>query len=259
MRDKTLIRNQAREVLMRVVTRLTLASAVFVFLVAAQCQADVIAANNFPAGQQSTNGWAEVAVILPSFSYVYNNVRRGQSFIATSSGLVTRLDTLLAAGLDHPNLQSPPLDVSIYESNDGIPGTRLGTVSYDAADFFAVFGSDDHRLTVDFLSLAIAIHAGEEYLVAYESPFGVVGTYSSDAPYFIGLVLDNPIPFGRGLSAAYNGIDWEMTHPTPPFTFELATRVWVTPEPTSGLLLVFAAMALALAPSGRRSTKRTTM
>jgi hypothetical protein len=257
IKNNVLIRIEAGKVLMRMDPRSALASAVIVFFVAAQCRADVLAANNFPEGLQSTNGWAEVGVILPSLNYVYDNVRRGQSFIAHSSGNVTRLDTLLAAGLGHLVPQSPLLDVSIYESNDGIPGTKLGTVSYAAPDFFAVFESEDHRVTVDFSSLAIAIHAGEEYLVAYESPFGVVGTDSSDAPYFVGLVLDNPIPFNRGLSAAYNGVDWEMTHPIPPFTFELATRVWVIPEPTSELFLVVAAMALASPSSSRRFAKRS--
>jgi hypothetical protein len=215
------------------------------FFVATECKADVIAASNFPMGQTSTNGWQEIGLIAPRYNN-FNNSNWGQSFVATADGLLTTVDTLLAAGMEQRLSGSPPLSVSFHKSVAGLPVAKLGTVSYTANDFFSVFGSDDHRVMIDFTAFAIPIRTGEEYLVAYETPFGLPGTNGSHAPYFVGLVLDNPIPFGRTTSVARNGIDWEVTPPpTPPYTFELATRIWTTPEPTVGQLLIMA-VAIAL-------------
>jgi hypothetical protein len=224
---------------------------------AASPPAQVIAATNFPAGQQSTNGWEEIGVNLPSYNG-YTNSAWGQSFIAGASGLLTTVDTLLAAGLSHPIVTGPLLVVWFYESVGGLPTVELGAASYEWSDLDTVFGTDDHRVSVDFTSFAIPITAGREYVVTYRSPFGIVGRNGSDAPFYVGLVLNNPIPFGRTTTVALNGVDWQRSlPPTPPHTFELATRVWVTPEPNSLQLLMAALAPRLLALTRRLQGKRT--
>jgi hypothetical protein len=209
-------------------------------LASARTQAAVIAANNFPRDQIATNGWQEVGM---DQHRDYSNSAWGQSFIATASGLLTHVETLLGVGShlpEPPNM--PPLLVEFSESQDGFPTDMLGAVSYVAEAFDSVFASFDQLTAVVFTSFAIPIHAGREYIVTYRSPFGVPFV-NYDAPYYVGLVLDNSIPFGRLTTQAPNGINWERSPPpTPPYTFELATRIWVTPEPaTASLLLVMLA------------------
>lgn len=151
----------------------------------------------------------------------------------------------MAAGLSTRTPGSPPLAISIYESIDYLPTTLLGSVSFVAGNFPTVFGSNDHRKTVDFSAQAIPIVAGNEYIVTYETPFGIAFNDRINAPYYAGLVLGNPIPFGRVTTVARNGIDWEKSPaPRPPYTFELATRVWVTPEPAAIHLLALASVSI---------------
>jgi hypothetical protein len=145
--------------------------------------------------------------------------------------------------------------VSFSESNAGLPTTNLGAVSYTALDFNSVYGTASHLVTVDFANFKIPIHTGSEYIVTYRSPFGVP-TMNYDAPYYVGLVLDNPIPFGRVTTVAENGVDWRRSlPPIPPYTFELATRVWVTPEPPSFLMFI-SAFAIFIFASRRRDRRQ---
>ena len=61
------------------------------------------------------------------------------------------------------------------------------------------------------------------------------------------------MPFGRVTTVALNGIEWQRSQPpTPPYTFELATRVWVTPEPVSTYSLVIALGVIAFVANRRR-------
>jgi hypothetical protein len=227
-------------------------AATILCLSAPSAHADVIAASNFPADQKSTNGWQEIALNSPPYNG-YTNSAWGQSFVANSSGILTTVDTLLAAGFESPMPGSPPLVVSFHESVAGLPTVNHAAIQYTAAAFHSIVGTTDHRVTIDFSDFRIPIHAGSEYIVTYQSPFGVGGKSGSYAPYFVGLILGNPIPFGRVTTLARNGVDWERSPaPTPPFTVELATRVWVTPEPKSLHMLFGALAAFVNTPCRRR-------
>jgi len=221
-------------------------SALLVSTLAAVSEGDVITASNFPAERQSTNGWQEIALISPTYNN-YHNSNWGQSFVAEISGQLTRVDTLLAAGLGSRIAGSPPLSVSIYRSMDSLPAQKLGSVTFSATSFPAVFDTNDHRVAVDFSSQGIALVANREYIVTYETPFGISSGDRIVAPYYVGLVLENPIPFGRVTSLARDGVHWEKSPaPTPPYTFELATRVWVVPEPATSALVVVSLILSAL-------------
>lgn len=198
---------------------------------------EIIVAHNIPDGQQSSNVWESVALIALLWNASENNAK-GQFFTPSTSGTLTTIQAIIAAGIYQRVDGSPPLDVSIYSAQAGIPETKLGTRTFIDSDFYPAIGSDDHLVTIDFSSFGIEFIAGNGYMVVYESPYGILGEDDGDAPYLIGRLWNPPISLGGSYSLARNGVDWEMVELASPHTFQLATSVGVIPipEPASDIL-----------------------
>jgi hypothetical protein len=94
-----------------------------------------------------------------------------------------------------------------------------------------MIGTDDHRFTIDFKDLGVAILETSEYMIVYDCPYFITADHSLAAPYFIGLMVNGPAPFGTNNSIAYGGINWRIATSDPPSTFELATTIRIAPEP----------------------------
>jgi len=208
---------------------------------------EVIVADNIPTGRQTSLAWDSVGLIAPSWNSSENN-SKGQFFTPTNSGTLTTIQTILASGFYERVVDAPPLDVSIYTSNAGIPVEKLGTRRFSSTDFYPVNGWDNHLVTIDFSSLDIGLIGGEGYMVLYESPYGVIGKDDRDAPYQLGLLVNPPASLGSSYSIARNGADWEVAKISPPYTFQLDTtvRVNIVPEPTSGNLALLYIMSRLL-------------
>lgn len=199
----------------------------------AVANADIVVASNLPATQIYTGAWEEVGLIAPDYNN-YNNVSKGQSFTSQLTGVLTTVDALIASGRSG----EPPLNISIYTSNAGIPVTRLGTVQMASSRFARFLFSNNYRETIDFTHLKIPLVYGNEYLVAFETPFGLAGTHGGHSPYLIGWPESQAL--GRTASQARNGIDWEVFR-----TRELGIEVRGIPEPASAALLLTAMVALS--------------
>ena len=146
--------------------------------------------------------------------------------------------------------QSPPLSVSIYSSAAGIPSARLGMLSFTASDFASLIGAFVHRETFDFSQFDIALKTGQEYLIAFEIPFGVIVDRANGPPYYVGwspssLAGNQPLNLGRSLSFARDEQAWQtqLVHR------ELGIVVKAIPEPST---LLLAAVALPLLLRRRR-------
>jgi hypothetical protein len=174
---------------------------------------EFVVASNMTDAQVNTNAWEEIGLIAPNYKD-YNNVSKGQSFLSQSNGMLTTIDALVAAGLTSPSPDSPPLNVSMYSSSDGIPVTRLGTLTISATAFAPLLGHSNHRVTFDFSPLDINLESGQEYLIAFETPFGINGHNGGDSPFFAGwspssLAGSHAISLGRNLSFAADGTVWQ--------------------------------------------------
>ena len=204
-----------------------------------EANADVIVASNLPATQFSTLAWEEVGLIAPHYNN-YNNVSKGQPFIPRYSGILTTIDTLISLGRVPPAPASPPLNVSIYSSNAGIPIAQLGTRQYSTSSFSSHLVTSSHkRIAVDFSQFDIQLVAGDQYMVVFHTPFGVSGEHGGHSPYLVGY----PTTFlGLTASQAPNGIDWEVF--TGHREIAIEVRAIPIPEPGAGTLALLAVVAL---------------
>jgi hypothetical protein len=199
---------------------------------------DLVVATNLTDAQVDTNAWEEIGLIAPAYNN-YNNRSVGQSFNPQSSGILTTVDALIAAGRFSPVPGSPPLNVSIYTSAAGIPIASLGTLTFPASDFSPLLTSASNRETFDFSQFQIVLETAQEYLIAFETPFGINGRSGSDSPFLAGwsptsLDGDHSLSLGENLSSATNGSDWQLSS----YYKELGIVVRATPEPGSGCLLL---------------------
>lgn len=219
-------------------------SGVLLYLISSSAHAEVIAANNFSAEQKLMDVREEIGMNYPAYNN-YTNSAWGQSFIANVGGHLTKLETLLAVGRGKKIPTTPPLVVSFCESTNGIPTSTLGAISFSPEDFNTLSVNLNYREAIDFSNFRIPIRAGSEYIVTYQSPFSLPATSTSDAPYHIGIPLVGRVLFGRDVTLARNGVNWELATGR-----ELALTVWVmTPEPTSLHLLL--AFTIVFFPSRR--------
>ena len=143
------------------------------------------------------------------------------------SGTLTTVEALIASGV-----AGPPLNVSIYKSNAGIPNELLGTKEFPASEFANPFASNNRKI-IDFSSFQISLVAGSQYLVGFETPFGIDGVTGSGSPFFAGWAPEffGGIPtlsLGINLSSAVNGVDWAVASNSK----ELGIAVRATPEPS---------------------------
>lgn len=163
--------------------------------------------------------------------------------------MLTTVETLIGAGFFAPVANSPPLKISIYAANGGLPSALLGTRQIQASKFH-VATSFDIRETIDFTSLAIPLVQGQQYLIAFETPYGVVASRAALGPYFIG--YPNSL-MGVTASQARNGIDWEV------FTGdrELAIEVRAIPIPEPSSLAIILLGATLTTARYRRSVPRS--
>jgi hypothetical protein len=209
--------------------------------------ADVVVASNLPPLTTRTTAWEEVGLISPTYNN-YNNVGKGQAFVAASSGALTTVEALVARGTT-PGQTRPPLRVSVYTASDGLPIEVLGTKQYTSG-FGPVGSSSNTRVAFDFRDLLIRLEAGSEYFIAFETPFGNIGTNGTHAPYFVGFSIDPPeTHLGRPLALARNSVDWEIYSGKR----ELFLTVRATPEPTSIAMLVPACILASLVRRRRPS------
>lgn len=223
--------------------RYSIAVFVLLFLSDVAAKADFVVASNLPTNWLDIGVWEEVGLIAPAYND-YNNVSNGQTFIPRLSGDLTEVDALIGAGLTQPLDGSPPLQISIHTSNSGIPLSRLGTVELPASAFSSITNSDNTRETIDFRLFHIQLSAGSQYMVTFETPFGLPGTHGGHSPFFIGRAISS---LGITASVARDGVNWEVY----PGVRELAIEVRAIPEPS---ILHVALIAACL--SGAMFTRR---
>ncbi len=200
-------------------------------------QADYIVASNLPDSQVYSAFWWPIG---DSYYGV-----TGQPFISTFSGTLTKIDALMGGGFTEPVANSPPLEISLFNSVNDLPTTLLGTVEKNPGDFHIVrnFPEADNRYTFDFSQFEIPLTAGDEYFLAFQTSTLVPGKiHETDAPYFAGLAIpyfgqELPTSLGKFALIKTNGIDWQTNN-----GFELAITIHAVPEPTC--LLLFAAGTL---------------
>jgi hypothetical protein len=219
------------------------------FLSVSIVSADVVVASNLPPATVDSGAWEEVGLIAPSYNN-YNNVSKGQSFTSHITGTLTTVDALIGAGGSTPIPGSPPLNVSIYSSNDGIPLTVLGTIQVPVSSIAGRF-APNNRERIDFSDLGIPLVSGNEYMVAFETPFGISGTNGTHAPYHVGWPPARVL--GQPASQARNGVDWEVMGNAR----EIGIEVRAIPEPDAVVLFFISTTALlAMSNTTIRSLKR---
>jgi hypothetical protein len=208
---------------------LVFATLVVAFWPSAAAIADVVVASNLPTTQLSTLAWEEIGMIDPRYNN-YNNDSKGQQLIPSASGVLTTVDALIGVYSSSPPPNYPPLNVSIYTSLAGIPITKLATRSFPETAFFVISDtSKKHRTTIDFSASQIPIVAGNQYLVAFETPYGVNTQNNAPIPYLAGY----PETFlGLPASQARDGIHWELFGDPR----EIGISVSVVPEPSTLVL-----------------------
>jgi len=200
----------------------------------AQC--DYIVAGNLSPEVFNTFAWEEIGLISPRYNN-YNNVSKGQSFIAQESGLLTEIDALVAYRQPPSLAAYPPLRVTISTANAGIPATPLATLTFPKEHFTALLDSSDTRHTFDFANFRVPLVAGSEYMVLFDTPFGVAGTNGIHSAYFAGWPAARTL--GVPVSVAMNGQDWQRTT----WATELAIEVRAVPEPSAILSMVITVLA----------------
>jgi hypothetical protein len=214
----------------------------FALMTSATSKAERVTASNLPAHQVHTYAWEEVGLIAPMYNE-YNNVAKGQSFIAQLGGPLTTVEALVTLGPSKPVANHPPLKVSIYTSSDGIPITRLATVERMASDFEGFLVTGFSRKVFDFANRQVKLTAGNEYMIAFETPYGIAGSHGGDSAHLIGY----PQEFlGLNASQAPDGVHWEEFSDHR----ELGIVARVVPEPATW---TYCAIAFGLAIGiGRR-------
>jgi hypothetical protein len=231
---------------------------VFLFVIAlvslslgSSAKADFIVASNFAAGQVYTQAWEEVGLIAPKYNNV-NNSAVGQTFIPQSNAKLTEVDALISAGYQHPVANSPPLRVSIATSMAGIPITNVATLELPATRFSSFFNSTNCRETFDFSAFGIDLVAGNEYMVLFQTPFGVTAPDTAVlnfTPYFVGF----PQAFlGIVGSGASDGTNWQRY----PGIKELAIEVRAVPEPSTFTMLVVCGIGVCVPSLYQCRTRR---
>ena len=96
--------------------------------------------------------------------------RCGPSFTPQRRVTHTVVRRRIGAGNFEPVPNSPPIDISIFTSVNGIPVDRLGTVQ--VRERFSHHASAvDHRYSIDF-SHSNSSTAGEHYFLAFQTPNG---------------------------------------------------------------------------------------
>lgn len=218
-------------------------------------KADYIVATNLPPSETYSDSWDGVGVNSEFPVPGYTNRAAGQTFSASSGGTLTTVDALMAAGSEQPVPNSPPLNISIYNSVNNLPTTLLGTVQKNASDFNVIlnFPSLEHRYSFDFSQFHIALTTGGQYFIAFQTPTGVAGLTEDDSPYFVGLELSSrnqnpPLVLETFASVRNDGIIWE-----PDTGNELAIKVHAVPEPNRAYILAAGALATCLTLRPARS------
>jgi hypothetical protein len=188
-------------------------------------------------GTVFTNAWEEVGLIAPAYNN-YNNVSKGQTFIPTASGTLTEIDALVVYGKPPSSEDFPPLQVTVATSLAGIPVTSLATITMPKDRFTYRLTSTEARHTFDFKDFRIRLDAGAQYMVLFETPFGVAGENGVHSAYFAGWPAQRKL--GLTASLARDGQNWErFSDGRLPDTRELAIEVKAVPEPaTLGLILI---------------------
>lgn len=212
----------------------------------APVHADYVVAGNLPETQLDSLGFEEVGWVYHSDRYNYDNISKGQAFIPRVSGTLTEIDALIAYGIAELERPYPPLRVSVFTSDAGIPLTHLATREFPKEEFTEYDpGSDEThtRFTVDFSEFLVPLLAGSEYIVTFSTPFGDV----EHSPYLIGYP-NRYMGLGITASVARDGHTWERfgdvigTNDA-----ELAIEVRAIPEPESIVQLLLASLILASA------------
>jgi hypothetical protein len=210
-------------------------------------KADYVVASNLPDSQNYSIFW------WPIGDTDYGVT--GQPFTSTSSGILTTIDALMGGGFTWPVANSPPLEISLFNSVNDLPTTLLGTVERNPGDFHIVrnFPDANNRYTFDFSQFQIPLTAGNEYFLAFQTPTLIAAEFpETDAPYFSGLAVADFSPFspmslGKFALIQKNGINWQTNS-----GFELAITVHAVPEPTCIHLLAAAALLGCVARRAER-------
>jgi hypothetical protein len=200
---------------------------------AGETHADYVVASNLLPAQIYATAFEEVGLIAPNYNN-YNNVSKGQTFIPNVSGVLTEVDALVIRGEPKNVTAYPPLRVSIFTSNAGIPMSHLATIQVPRSRFSPFVIAGNFRETFDFRDYNIALTAATEYMIVFATQFGVVGTGGSESPYLIGWPRTK---IGLNASQARDGITWERFGGSRELAIEVRAEVQEIPEPAALTLL----------------------
>jgi hypothetical protein len=220
----------------------TITLLVILFTFVGKSHADDVVASNLLPAQNYVTAFEEVGLIAPNYNN-YNNVSKGQTFIPNVSGVLTEVDALVIRGEPNNVTAYPPLRVSIFTSNAGIPMSHLATIQVPRSSFSPFVISGNFRETFDFRNHNIALTAAAEYMVVFATQFGVVGTGGSESPYLIGWP-SRTTKMGLSASQARDGIIWERFGDSRELAIEV--RADIIPEPSALALMLFSAVALLI-------------
>ncbi|MBD3672113.1 MAG: hypothetical protein HUJ26_01190 [Planctomycetaceae bacterium] len=195
--------------------------------------ADGVTAVNFGPVWESNFGQAiYIGDIYEPLSI--DNEGAAQEFPASQSGVLTTLEASVTKSSG-----GAPLVVTIYESNNGLPGASLGSVSIPESEISTWNDLPDPPIQpFDLSSANISVEAGRNYIVAFTTPLAGAVRYSAR------LTSPNDYSFGYGpLRTDDGGATWrtsnssaeigvrllvEASAPPPPVTFE--AQIDIQPE-----------------------------
>lgn len=174
---------------------------------------ETLTATNMDPDWESINAWA-IYVGHTNLDYDIENGGAAQEFIASVSGTLSTIE----ASVDKSQ-GGAPLVITIYESNNGLPGASLGAVSIPDSEI-GVWGDlpNPPVQPFDISSANINVDSGQKYIVAFTSPLAGAIRYRAI------LTANNANSFGyRALRSNDGGLTWEPSSVSP----EIGMRVYV--------------------------------
>lgn len=131
---------------------------------------DVVTATTVADAGFSSSGY-HVGIGYASSDGRFTNEAAAQLFIPEVSGLLTTV----TASVD-PIRGGEPLQVSVFTSSGGVPGTNLGTVAISETEMSNFTSSDWEMNTFDLSGLNIELVAGNSYFMVFRTATAIVSS-----------------------------------------------------------------------------------
>jgi hypothetical protein len=171
-----------------------------------------------------------------SGAFVQGNISIAQTFTPSISGHLADLDLFMS---NHDPGEGKPLIVSMYNTQNGVPKSLLGT------DVLNNIGGDYAWYALDFSSSDIYLQANTLYAFVLSAPGTFYGIYPG------GSAGDS---YSRGMALEQNGIgaSWEPDTRAPDLVFQTFMTV---PDSADASVLLLSATFLILFGSYQRNWK----